>query len=272
MILAAGRRDAGEEGAVTRRRLGFWRRLAVMVAKPPLTLMTRRTWRGMEHVPPTGGVIIVPNHISHADPLVSAHFIYDAGRWPQFLGKASVFRVPVIGAWLHRVRQIPVERGSVEAARSLDTLQKAIKDGGAVVIYPEGTTTREPDLWPMRGKTGAARLALATGAPVIPMVMWGPERIFDPRTARLRLRPRTPVTVVAGPPVDLGPWAGATPTKENLTEMTDAIMLRLRDILADVRGGMPPPLYMPGARRSVPVRPAEGDGARAAGPEGVGAS
>ncbi len=51
-----------------------------------------------------------------------------------------------------------------------------------MIIYPEGTTTREPDLWPMKGKTGAARLALATGAPVIPVAMWGPERIFDPRT------------------------------------------------------------------------------------------
>ena len=78
-----------------------------------------------------------------------------------------------------------------------------------MVIYPEGTTTREPDLWPMRGKTGAARLALATGAPVIPVAMWGPEQLFDPRTSKLRLRPRTPVTVVAGPPSTCAAWADA---------------------------------------------------------------
>jgi 1-acyl-sn-glycerol-3-phosphate acyltransferase len=235
---------------VARRRLGFWRRFAVAVAKPPLTLMTRRTWYGMEHIPGQGGIIIVPNHVSHADPLISAHFIYDAGRWPQYLGKASVFHVPVIGWLLHRVHQIPVERGSVEASRSLDALTAAIEAGGAVVIYPEGTTTREPDLWPMRGKTGAARLALATGAPVIPVVMWGPERIFDPRTARFRPRPRTPVTVVAGPPIDLSRWAGATPSREILTEMTEEIMLRLRDMLAEIRGAPPPPLYLPAARRA----------------------
>ncbi|GAA2224585.1 lysophospholipid acyltransferase family protein [Micromonospora olivasterospora] len=228
---------------MTRRRLGFWQRFAVVVVKPVMTVWTRRTWRGMEHLRHDGGVIIVPNHLSHADPLVSAHFVYDAGRWPRFLAKASLFRLPLVGGILHRCRQIPVERGSVDAARSLDALVAAVREGGAVVIYPEGTTTREPELWPMKGKTGAARLALATGAPVIPVAMWGPERIFDPRTKRLSLRPRIPVTVVAGPPVDLSRWAGAAPTRATLEEMTDAIMLRLRDLLAEIRGGTPPPLW-----------------------------
>ncbi|WP_262281463.1 1-acyl-sn-glycerol-3-phosphate acyltransferase [Micromonospora sp. MA102] len=228
---------------MARRRLGFWPRFAVVLVKPVLTVWTRRTWRGMEHLGGDGGIIIVPNHISHADPLVCAHFIHDAGRWPQFLGKASVFRVPVIGWILHRCRQIPVERGSIEAARSLDKLVAAVHAGGAVVIYPEGTTTREPDLWPMKGKTGAARLALATGAPVIPLAMIGPEKMFDPRTARVGLRPRTPVTVVAGPPIDLSRWAGATPTRAILEEMTDTIMLRIRDLVAEIRGGTPPPLW-----------------------------
>jgi 1-acyl-sn-glycerol-3-phosphate acyltransferase len=117
-----------------------------------------------------------------------------------------------------------------------------------VVIYPEGTTTREPELWPMKGKTGAARLALATGAPVIPLAMWGPEKLFDPRTTRFGLRPRIPVTVVAGPPVDLSRWAGATPTRAVLEEMTDTIMLRLRDMVAEIRGGTPPPLWARSAR------------------------
>lgn len=230
---------------MARRRLGFWRRLCVVLVKPPLTAWTRRTWSGMEHLAGEHGVILVGNHISHVDPLVAAHFIYDAGRWPQFLGKASVFKVPVIGWIVGRARQIPVERGTIDAARSLDRLTTALKEGGAVVIYPEGTTTREPDLWPMRGKTGAARLALATGAPVIPLVMWGPEQIFDPRTKKVRLRPGVPVTVVAGQPVDLKPWFGKAPTRALLDEMTDVIMLRLRDMLAEVRGQEAPPLWEP---------------------------
>jgi 1-acyl-sn-glycerol-3-phosphate acyltransferase len=233
---------------VARRRLGFWRRFVVTVVKPVMCLWTRRTWTGLDNLPPTGGVIIVPNHLSHADPLVCAHFVYDAGRWPQFLGKASLFKVPVVGWIIAQCRQIPVERGTVDAARSLDKLVAAIKDGGAVVVYPEGTTTKEPDLWPMRGKTGAARLALATGAPVVPLVMWGPQRIFDPRTSKISLRPRIPVTVAAGPAVDLGRWAGSAPTRAVLEEMTDEIMLRLRDMLAEIRGGTPPPLWRPGRR------------------------
>ncbi|HEX5540949.1 MAG TPA: lysophospholipid acyltransferase family protein [Micromonospora sp.] len=208
-----------------------------------MTVWTRRTWTGMQHLPADGGIIIVANHISHADPLVCAHYVYDAGRWPRFLGKASVFKVPVIGRLLHKVRQVPVERGSLAAAKSLGALGEAIKEGGAVIIYPEGTTTREPNLWPMRGKTGAARLALATGAPVIPVVMWGPEKIFDPRTRKLRLRPRIPVTVAAGPAIDLSRWADASASKATLDEMTDEIMLRLRDMLAEIRGEVPPPLW-----------------------------
>jgi 1-acyl-sn-glycerol-3-phosphate acyltransferase len=242
---------------VARRRLGFWRRFAVVVCKPVLTVWTRRTWTGMGNLPRSGGVIIVPNHLSHADPLVSAHYVYDAGRWPQFLGKASVFKVPVIGWIIKQCRQIPVERGTVDAARSLDTLIAAIEGGAAVIIYPEGTTTKEPDLWPMRGKTGAARLALATGAPVVPIVMWGPQKIFDPRTAKISLRPRIPVTVAAGPPIDLSKWAGAAPTRAVLDEVTEAIMLRLRDMLAEIRGGTPPPIWSPAAGR----KPVAGTGA-----------
>ncbi|MEJ3744209.1 lysophospholipid acyltransferase family protein [Actinomycetes bacterium KLBMP 9797] len=207
--------------------------------------MTKRTWTGLEHIPATGGVIITPNHHSHTDPLICAHFVYDAGRWPRFLGKASIFKVPIVGKIILRAQQIPVERGSVDAAKSLEALTAAIREGGAVIMYPEGTTTREPGLWPMQGKTGAARLALATGAPVIPVAMWGAHRFFDPRTKKVGLRPRTPISIAAGPPVDFGKWAGAEPTRAILEEMTGEIMLRVRDLLAEIREETPPPLWAP---------------------------
>ncbi|HEY0699011.1 MAG TPA: lysophospholipid acyltransferase family protein, partial [Micromonospora sp.] len=144
-----------------------------------------------------------------------------------------------------------------------------IRDGGAVVIYPEGTITREPDLWPMRGKTGAARLALATGAPVVPLAMWGPQRMFDPRRGKIHPRPRIPVAVQAGPPVDLSRWMGTTPSKQVLDEMTEEIMLRVRDLVADLRGGTPPPLWSPSAAGTgAKDRPAPVDAAERTGRDG----
>jgi 1-acyl-sn-glycerol-3-phosphate acyltransferase len=237
---------------VAQRRLGFFRRFAVLLVVPVMVVWTRRTWTGQRHLPPAGGVIIAANHVSHFDPLVLAHYVYGAGRWPRFLGKSSLWRVPVLGYLLRKTLQIPVERGSVEAVKSLDVLIGALRHGGAVVIYPEGTTTRDPDLWPMRGKTGAARLALVTGAPVVPVAMWGPERVFDPRTQRFALRPRTPVSVAAGPPVDLNRWRGAAPTRAVLDQMTDAILLDVRDLLAGLRGETPPPLFESPVRRVMP--------------------
>jgi len=244
MISAYGLAGPYPRGGSVGRRLGFWRRFAVATVKPVLWGLTKRTWSGIEHIPATGGLIIVSNHLSHADPLTAAHFVYDSGRWPQFLAKQSLFEVPVLGYLLRAVRQTPVRRGTVDAAKALEAAIEAVKRGEVVIIYPEGTTTKEPDLWPMRGKTGVARLWLATGAPVIPMVMWGPQAIFDPRTRKLKLKPRRPVSVAAGPPMDLSKWAGASPTTQVLQEITEAIMLHLRDMLVELRGGTPPPLYI----------------------------
>jgi 1-acyl-sn-glycerol-3-phosphate acyltransferase len=230
---------------MTRRRLGFWRRFAVATVKPAMRVLTRRTWTGMEHIPAKGGVIIVVNHISHADPLAVAHYIYDAGRWPSFLAKSSLFSVPVLGYLLRANHQIPVRRGTTDAVKALEAARAGVEDGEALVIYPEGTTTREPDLWPMRGKTGAARLWLDTRAPMVPIVMWGPERIYDPRTSKLRLLPRADVTIIAGEPIDLSAWDDAQPSIQTLNEITDHIMLHLRDMLVEIRGGTPPPLWTP---------------------------
>ena len=241
---------------MARRRLGFWRRFAVLLVLPLLRVWTKRTWIGQQHIPRTGGAILVSNHLSHFDPLVLAHFVYTAGRWPRFLAKASIWKVPVVGYLLTKTRQIPVERGSVEAVKSLDSLIDALNQGGLVIIYPEGTTTREPDLWPMRGKTGAARLALVTGKPVIPMAHDGSQAVFDPRSKKFSLRPRQPVKVVAGPPVDLSKWVGEAPTRAVLDQMTDVLMTDIRDLLAGLRDEPnPPPLFQPGPRRN-PGRPA----------------
>lgn len=229
---------------MARRRLGFWMRVAVSLFKPLLLVMTRRKWQGADHVPATGGVILAVNHISQTDPFTIAHFVYDAGRELRYLGKSSLFHKPVLGSILRSMRHIPVYRGTADAARALDAAVAEINAGAAVIIYPEGTTSRQQDLWPMRGRTGVARLALATGAPVIPIAQWGAQQFLNPVTKRFSLRPRTPVAVTAGPPIDLSRWQGRTDGAA-LYEITDEVMLRIRDQLAEIRGEAAPDLYTP---------------------------
>ncbi|GLZ79911.1 1-acyl-sn-glycerol-3-phosphate acyltransferase [Actinorhabdospora filicis] len=237
-----GRRRGGDK------RPGFWLRVAVMIVKPVMVFFTKATWLGFENIPLKGGVIFAVNHISHADPLAVAFFIYDSGRNPSFLGKAGIFTIPVLGPIIKATGQIPVYRGTADAVKSLHDAISAVDDGRGVIIYPEGTTTRQPDMWPMRGKNGVARLALETGAPVVPVGQWGPQNLYNPITKKLRLRPRTPVTIKAGPPVDLSRWQGVEPTSASLNEMTDAIMRRIAGIVGELRGEEPPPLHESSAR------------------------
>jgi 1-acyl-sn-glycerol-3-phosphate acyltransferase len=226
-------------------RRGFWFRFAEAFIRPASLLMTRRDWRGHENIPASGAAILVVNHLSYADPIAVSHYIWDRPRELKFLVKAQLFEAPFVGFILRRVGQIPVYRESREAGKALQAAVTALREGTAVVVYPEGTCTKDPDLWPMEGKTGAARLWLETGAPVIPIVNWGAHRLHDPLTKKLHLRLRTPVIVSAGTPVDLSAFEGRPPTAEVLREVTEAIMRRLRSDLAAVRGEPEPtgPLY-----------------------------
>jgi 1-acyl-sn-glycerol-3-phosphate acyltransferase len=228
-------------------RRGFWLRFTEVVLRPLLAVFTRRTWRGQENIPASGPAIFVANHASWVDPFVIAHFLYDRPRELRILVKSGLFNAPLVGTVLRSSGQIPVYRHSRNAGDALRTAAARIRAGEAPLIYPEGTITRDPDLWPMQGKTGAARLFLATGAPVIPIVQWGAHHLHDPRTGQFRLRPRTPVTVSAGPPVDLSAYVGSPPTGAVLKEITDVIMRRLREDLAEIRGEPAPtgPIFVP---------------------------
>lgn len=210
-------------------------RLAVGLIRPLLTAFTRRDWRGVDHLPQSGGFVAVGNHLSHIDPLVFAHFLVDNGCPPRFLGKQAIFEVPVIGRIVRGAGQIPVQRESADAAKALGAAMAAVRAGECVAVYPEATITRDPALWPMVGKTGAARIALATGSPVIPIAQWGPQHILWPYTKRPRLLPRKTVHVWAGPPVDLSAFTGADPTPQVLAAATDVIMARITGLLEQIR-------------------------------------
>ena len=224
-----------------KQRLGFWYRFVAAIVRPVLMVTTRRDWRGTEHLPRVGtGVVVSPNHISYADPLTLAHFLWDNGRAPRYLAKESVFRVPVIGRIIAACGQIPVYRESKDAARAFRDAVAAVEAGECVGIYPEVTITRDPGLWPMVGKTGAARVALQTGCPVIPAAQWGAQDIMPPYSKRVRLLPRKTVKVTAGPPVDLHDLRGRPITPTVLREATDRILDAITAQLSDLRGELPP--------------------------------
>ncbi|WP_148587762.1 1-acyl-sn-glycerol-3-phosphate acyltransferase [Streptomyces sp. WAC01526] len=223
---------------MSRRRIGFWYRLAAVICKPPLLVLFKRDWRGMDHIPADGGFITAVNHNSYLDPLSYAHYQYSTGRVPRFLAKAGLFRSGFVGLMMRGTGQIPVYRETTDAANAFRAAVTAIDKGECVAFYPEGTLTRDPELWPMQGKTGAARVALLTKAPVIPVAQWGANDAMPPyaKEKKLRLFPRKTLRVQAGPPVDLSAFYDREPTAEVLRAATDVIMAAITEQLAVVRG------------------------------------
>jgi 1-acyl-sn-glycerol-3-phosphate acyltransferase len=215
---------------------GAYLRFCVIVLYPLISLAFKRRWFGMAKMPETGPAIIAVNHISYADPFVLARFVWDSGRNPRYLAKASLFTIPIVGRIVTGAGQIPVHRGTADADQALQGAVQALRRGEMVLIYPEGTVTRDPDFWPMQAKTGIARLALlAPDVPVVPVGQWGAQNF--------RPVPRKRVTISAGDPVDLSGFAGSEPTHATLHAMTDAIMTAVREQVAQLRGERPPAAF-----------------------------
>ncbi|MGO4237388.1 lysophospholipid acyltransferase family protein [Pseudarthrobacter sp. YAF2] len=209
------------------------------IARPLLNLMMAKKWEGTDKLP-AGGFIAAPNHCTEIDPLVVGHMLYNQGRAPHFLAKAGLFKVPGLGWLLHATKQVPVERSTTGANRSLQVAQEIVAEGGAIIIYPEGTLTRDPALWPMKGHTGAARLALEGGIPVVPIAHWGAHEVFPRYGKRFHVFPRKLSRVVVGDPVDLSAFSGRPLDKATLAEATEVIMAAITSLLAGLRGEQPP--------------------------------
>ena len=226
-----------------RARIGPWMRFAICLLKPMCLLLWRRETAGLEHLPREGGVILAANHISHLDPIAVCDFVlYDLGRAPRFLAKSDLFRGKGLVATVMRgADQIPVHRHTADASKALDAAVDALARGELVVLYPEGTVTREPDKWPMVARTGVARLALLSGAPVVPVAQWGAQDLLDThRSGRWSLWPRQPMRFRVGPPVDLSPWQGRELSAEVLREVTDAVVDAITAELEVLRGERAP--------------------------------
>ena len=210
------------------------------IVRPSLHAMTRTDWRGAEHLPRGTGFIAAGNHVTNLDPLTFAHYLYDHGITPRILAKSSLFTVPVLGWVLRATGQVPVYRNSSRAGDSLRSAVAALEAGEVVAIFPEGTLTRDPDLWPMLAKTGVARLALATRAPVVPIAQWGAHRVLGRYSKVLKPFPRKKVSVVAGPPVDLSDLYDRPADAAVLREATDRVMDAITALLEGIRGEQAP--------------------------------
>jgi 1-acyl-sn-glycerol-3-phosphate acyltransferase len=220
-----------------------WMRFAVVLIKPWLLLLTRRDWRGQEHVPATGGVILAANHISHADPLTLCDYVlFGLRRIPRFMAKDTLFKGGgIVGRTMRGAGQIPVYRQTADASLALRDAVAALHRGECVVIYPEGTVTRDPGKWPMVARTGVARLALLSGAPVVPVGQWGAQDILDSyRSGRFRPFPPKRVQVLAGPPVDLSAYAGQDLTGDVLRAATADVMAAVTALVEQLRGEQAP--------------------------------
>jgi 1-acyl-sn-glycerol-3-phosphate acyltransferase len=211
-----------------------------MFVRPLMLLLTRRDWRGVENFPTTGGFVVCPNHLSYVDVFAFAHFLYDNGHPPFFLAKSGVFKIPIIGKLVTAAQQIEVQRGTSHAAEAFAAAVAAIQEGKCVPIFPEGTLTRDPRMWPMTGKTGAARVALTTRCPVIPVAQWGPQQILAPYARKLRLFPRKTMRMLAGPPVDLSDLYDKPLVAATLREATDRILDAITRQLETIRGEQAP--------------------------------
>lgn len=226
----------GSRSSETTRPSLFWPLAALLI--PPISLVAKIHVSGREKLPREGAFVLAPNHYSEFDPLIVAVAVWRLGRAPRFMAKDSLFGVPVLGWVLRRTGMVPVARTSsaTAAKQTMKQSEELVEHGRGVIVYPEGTLTRDPDMWPMRGKSGAVRLALADDIPLIPMAHWGTQEIMGRYQKGLSLWPlRKHVNVVVGDPVDLSDLRGRAGEQSALNEATSRLMNAITALLEDLR-------------------------------------
>ena len=237
-----------------RRGSGFWFGFAISALWPVTMFGPRVVFAGGEHLPRSGGALLACNHVSDVDPIYDVAFTISHGRMPRFLAKAELWRIPLVRNVMAGGRHIPVHRASTRAADAYKEAIEALRRGEVVVFYPEGTLTADPDEWPMRAKNGIGRIALVTGAPVIPVANWGTQDLVPP-DRHPHPFPRKTVKVVAGPPIDLSRWLGGPRTRTALDGAPGAIMSEITELVAGLRGEEPPPVPYDPASAAVRTAP-----------------
>jgi 1-acyl-sn-glycerol-3-phosphate acyltransferase len=191
-----------------------------------------------------GPLILAANHISPFDPIALTAACRVRRIAPRIMATGGLFRTPVVGAAMRHSGHIRVDRSSAEVGRALPVAATAVAGGSVVLVYPEGRIGLDPGMWPERGKTGAARLAFASGAPVVPVAQWGAHEVLPYGTPKGMLRGigrallrRPVIRVHFGPPVDL---AGIEPSTPGAAQRaTERIIEALTATLAPLRPDEP---------------------------------
>ncbi|WP_233563879.1 lysophospholipid acyltransferase family protein [Cryobacterium tepidiphilum] len=226
-------------GRETRKPSIFW--LLAGIVLPIMNLAARFEIEDAVKLPRSGAFVLAPNHYTEIDPVVMGVVAWKLGRLPRFLAKASLFDIPVVGALLRSSGQIPVARGgSARGKGPVQAAERLAREGGGVIVYPEGSLTRDPNLWPMRGKSGAVRIALEQGIPVIPAAHWGAQQLMGRYSKRISLFPRKTIRVKIGDPVDLSAFEGRPLDSATLAEATAVVMDDITALLEDIRGEKAP--------------------------------
>jgi 1-acyl-sn-glycerol-3-phosphate acyltransferase len=214
-----------------------WFRFAEWTLRPPIALWFNWRFEGLEHIPPEGPILVACNHISYLDPLAHAYMLVKAGRRPRFLAKSELYGNPLLRRLLKGTRQIKVERGSGSMS-PVEQAKEALREGETVMVYPEGTITLNPDYTPMVGKTGVARLTLASEVPVLPMAVWGSHHVWQ-REGPGSLKFGRPIWVKAGTPVDFSLYEGQKDDPATLRKITETVMDELTRLVNDLRARYP---------------------------------
>jgi 1-acyl-sn-glycerol-3-phosphate acyltransferase len=212
-------------------------RIAAALLIPLVRLTFRIDAKGLELLPKSGPYILISNHVSYVDPLSMAYLVYvKLKRAPHFLAKEGLFKFAPIGRLLASLGQIPVYRSGRSNEEPLRAAHAFLKAGQVIIIFPEGTLTRDPDLWPMRGRSGAIRLAIESNVPVFPVAQWGVDHVLGNYSNRFRPNPFFPVQMTVGPEIDLSELRGRSFSTEELTKVTSRVMHTLADMVAELRG------------------------------------
>ncbi len=202
-----------------------------MLVGPVMRLLFRLRFRGLEHIPADGPAIVAANHLSVLDGIVLGLASVERGRIVRFLAAAEWFERPSIAWALRLYRQIPVRRGEGDSG-ALDAAIATLRAGALAGIFPEGRVTRGPGL--ERGRTGVARIALAVGAPVVPVGIWGTQARW-PRsglTFRRPLRPR--VTLSFGHAIEP---RGDVESADDVQAFTDLVMAGIAREVEEAKRG-----------------------------------